>query len=490
VWRRVRARLPAGRRERIALGLLGLILLAGAGVRLWLLTAQRPALIGYPDSYSYVSSAMGPLFSDPLRQAGYPYFLGLVKTIDSNLSATIVAQHALGLASALLLYLAARRVGLSRWWSLLPAGVLALSGPQVMIEHAVLTEPLFVFLQSASVYAAVRAVGERDWAWALGAGLFAGATVTVRTLGLLLAGVVILWLALASTGAWRRRLVRATATLATTLLVAGAYVAYQESETGYTGLTPAGAWNLYGRVAPFADCERFTPPEGTRRLCERTPEEERPGPTAYIFGSDTPALKAFGGPFVATEDQNESVAAFARAAIVNQPLDWLDHVVTEDLVRYVASDRTVRETQGLSFDGLQMVLVSGPDKRATAELISTWYSTRGEHVNEGRLDAFFSYERATRVVGPLFVLLVLLGVAGLGLARGEPRRGAWLFAAVALVSIIGPVATLFYDARYAIPAFGPLAAAAAVGGWAVTQRAAGLRRRGATAPVQAPPGPR
>ena len=53
-----------------ALGAVGLILAAGAGVRLWLLMSQRPALIGYADSYAYVTSAIAPLFSDPLRPAG------------------------------------------------------------------------------------------------------------------------------------------------------------------------------------------------------------------------------------------------------------------------------------------------------------------------------------------------------------------------------------------------------------------------------------
>jgi hypothetical protein len=140
VWRRLTARLPDARRERLALGCLGLLLLAGALLRLWLMMSLRPALIGYADSYAYVTSAIGPLFSDPLRPAGYPYFLARVHSLNANLSATILLQHALGLASALLLYLAARRVGLSRWWSLLPAGVLALSGTQILIEHALLTE--------------------------------------------------------------------------------------------------------------------------------------------------------------------------------------------------------------------------------------------------------------------------------------------------------------------------------------------------------------
>jgi Dolichyl-phosphate-mannose-protein mannosyltransferase len=490
VLRRLADRLPAERRERAALGLLAVLLLAGAAARLWLMLSVRPALVGYADSYAYITAAIGPLFSDTLRPAGYPIFLRGAHALDANLSTTILLQHALGLGSALLLYLAARRVGLSRWWSLLPAAVLSLAGPQILIEHAPLTEAVFVFLQSAAAYAAVRAVGERDWAWALGTGLLAGATVTVRTLGLLLAGALVIWLVLASGGSWRRRLLRGGATAAAAAVVVVAYVVAQESETGYTGLTRAGGWNLYGRVAPFADCGRFTPPAGTRVLCEDTPEDERPGPNVYIFGGDTPAARAFGDPFRATEEENERVGDFARTALLGQPLDWLDHVITEDLVRYVASDHTARDGQGLSFDGLQDTLVTGFQAGQTSAAIVRWYSTSGQYLNQSRLDAFFSYERGTRVVGPLFVLLALLALSGVVLARGRPRAGAWLFTLLALVSILGPPATIFYDARYAIPAFGPLVAAAALGGAAISERLSASRDRPAATAAPARPGPR
>jgi hypothetical protein len=157
-------------------------------------------------------------------------------------------------------------------------------------------------------------------------------------------------------------------------------------------------------------------------------------------------------------------------------------VVTEDLVRYYASDHTVRAGQGPSFDGLQELVASGPQAGQTLEAIDDWSSGDGRHVARGSLDAFFAYERVTRVVGPLFAALVALALAGLVLARGVARRGAWLFALVAAVSILGPPVMLFYAARYAVPAFGPLAAAAAVGGWAVSER---LASRG-----RARPGPR
>lgn len=488
---RLSERLPAGRGQRLALAALVVILAIGAFVRLWLMLAVRPALVGYADSYPYIAAADGRLFGDPLRPAGYPLFLRVGHALNENLSFTTLVQHGLGLASALLLYLAARRLGVPRWWALLPAAVVSLGGSQVMIEHAPLTEALFVFLQSGALYATARAVGQRDWAWAIAAGALAGASVTVRALGLLLVAALAACLLLGPSPRWWRRLTRPAAALCAAATLIGAYVLAHDSETGYAGLTRGGSWSLYGRAAPFADCGRFDPPEGTRVLCESTPEEERPGPNAYIFGVDiSPAVQAFGTPFQASQEEHDRVGAFARAALVHQPLDWLDHALTEDLPRYVASEYRARALQGLSFDQLQEMLLTGFQGPQTLTLISQYYTTSGQFVHRGRFDAFRSYERATRVVGVLFVGLALLALTGLAFARGDLRRGGVAFTAAALVSILGPPLTLFYDARYAIPAFGPLAGAAAVGGAAVTERLRRTRsdraRAGAAPPGRAP----
>jgi hypothetical protein len=483
---RLTARLPEERGERIALGVLVAVLAAGAALRLWLMLSFRPALIGYADSFAYITMAKAEVFSDPMRPAGYSLFLRTLHELNPNLAFTILAQHGLGLASALLLYLAARRLEVPRWWSLLPAAVVALSGPQILIEHAPLTESVFVLLQSGALYCAARAAGERDWAWALGAGVLAGAGVTVRALGILLVVALALCLALLPSTGWRRRLARAAATLAAALVVVGAYVVAQERETGFTGITQAGSWNLYGRAAPFADCDRFDPPAGTRRLCEDKPEDRRPGPNQYIFDpARSPAIRAFGTPFEATQEESDRVAAFARAALVHQPFDWLDHALTEDLPRYVSSDRSMRHGAGLSFDGLQDNLISGFQAGETAAVITMYYSTAGEYRNDRRFDAFLDYERATRVTGVLFVILALVAIAGAFAARRDLQRGALLFGVVTLVSILGPPLTLFYDARYAIPAFGPLAAAAAVGGAALTRLVKLRRGRRSTPPAQA-----
>ncbi len=112
----------------------------------------------------------------------------------------------------------------------------------------------------------------------------------------------------------------------------------QRDGTGYTGLIRAGAWNLYGRVAPFADCGKFTPPAGTAVLCEDTLRSERPGSSEYLFAS-SPGTRAFGfpdygGPTLSSDADYAKIEAFSLAVILGQPSDYLA-AVARDCWRYV-----------------------------------------------------------------------------------------------------------------------------------------------------------
>ena len=479
--------MPESRRERVALGALAAMLALGAALRLALMLAQRPGFLGYTDSQAYLQAADTVLFGDALRPAGYPVFLRLVHVFDANLSFSTLVQHGLGLATGVLLYLTVRRVGVSRWWALLPVAIVSFSGPQLFLEHAVMSESLFGFLQAAALYCAIRALSGNAIAWTAAAGLLVGASACVRTLGLLLIPVFAIWAAAALPQAPRRRILLTAATTVAAVLPLGAYVIEQNRETGYTGMTRAGSWNLYGRVAPFADCERFDPPQGTRPLCEKLPEDQRPGPSVYIFdGAQSPAQRAFDDPFAATSENNARVGDFARAALLGQPLDWLDHVVTEDLPRYVVTDRNVRLGQGQGFDALVDNLVDGPNAPNAVGAAAGYFATSGQFSRPGLLDALRSYEAATRVNGPVFVLLFLLAIGGVFAASRLERAAAALLGAVTLVGLLGPPATLFYDARYAVPAFGPLAASAALGGY-VALRWSRRRSAGPDAGVIDPP---
>jgi hypothetical protein len=201
----LRARLTRARtaaRQPHAIVLL-LVCLAGLALRLYMREQWRPALIGFPDSSIYIEDAITGIFNDPLRVGGYSEFLRLMHGIHPSLSFAILVQHLLGLASGLLLFASVRRAGMSGWVALAPAAVLMLSGSEIFLEHAPLSEAVFIFLVDLGLYAIVRAWTR--WAWAIVAGLALGAATDVRSVGLLLVVAMLLAVLLTAPGPWRRR---------------------------------------------------------------------------------------------------------------------------------------------------------------------------------------------------------------------------------------------------------------------------------------------
>ncbi len=133
----------ARRPETIALAV---IILAGLALRIAFVIQWRPALIGFPDAAVYIEDARTGIFNDPLRVGGYSAFLVLLHAIRPHLAFVIEVQHVLGLASGLLLFGAVRRAGLKAWIALVPVAVVVLGGSELFVEHAPLTEALFIFL--------------------------------------------------------------------------------------------------------------------------------------------------------------------------------------------------------------------------------------------------------------------------------------------------------------------------------------------------------
>ena len=84
-------------------------------------------------------------------------FLRLLHAIAPHLILVVLVQHALGLLAAVLFFLAVRRCGGPRGLGLAPAAIIALGGDELFLEHAALSEALFIFLLSAMLYCAVRA---------------------------------------------------------------------------------------------------------------------------------------------------------------------------------------------------------------------------------------------------------------------------------------------------------------------------------------------
>jgi hypothetical protein len=472
-------RLRAVAHQPVLIALLA-IMVVGAALRFYFIWRWRPALTGFPDTSIYIEDALTGVFNDPLRVGGYSEFLRLMHGIHPHLSFAVFVQHMLGLASGLLLFGAVRRAGWSGWVALVPAAVVILGGSEIFIEHAPLTEALFIFLVDLALYALVRTWpdGVRGWRWAILAGLALGAAVDVRSVGLLLLPVVTLASLFAARGAWRARVVCLVLALLAAAVPIGWYLQAHEQSQGYGGFTGAGYMDLYARVAPFAECSKFHPPVGTGRLCIHVPRSRRPGHDVWEFTAVSPAVRAFGGPdeTVPKPGENAKLRAFAVAAILGEPLRYLEYV-GRDLVRIVdpsfpsspyGSQPPAGEGWGSTPQQLSDYYFSSYDAAGLAPILAAYYPGDGTiHKNIGFL---LDYERDTRIKGPLMALLLLLAFAAPCLASGPARRATVFFLLTAFVLLAGPVFVSEYDYRFTIPAFGPLAATAAIGAWGIVNR--------------------
>jgi hypothetical protein len=469
--------------RRPAIAALWCIVAVGVALRLFLVWRWRPAFLGFPDSTMYIRDAHFGIYTTPLRASGYGLFLRLLHAIRPHLSFAIAVQHLLGLWSGLLLFFAVRRTRAAEWAGLVPAAVVILGGSEILLEHAPLTETLFIFLIDLSLYSIVRWV-EDGLRWFVAAGLALGIATVVRPVALpvLVAALVIGFFGIG--GATRQRLLRLALTGVLAAIPIGWYLHDHQQATGIGGFASASNFDLYGRVAPFADCSKFHPSASLRRLCISVPVSQRPGPNYWEFTGSSPAVQVFGEPdeSAPAKNENSQLASFAKEAVLGQPFTYV-HYVARDLWRLVnpgaSSSPYPAVGNGGYGDGPQQLAdyYFNPQFNVIAmQLIAAYYP--GDGAVHHSVHTLLSYERITRIDGVIFVLLLLLALPAPFLATGRARYGAVLFLATALLLLVVPPAVAHYEYRFAIPGFGPLAAAAGVGAAEIAQRVQRRRSRG------------
>jgi hypothetical protein len=449
------------------------LLVAAAGVRLWLILSYRPAFLGLPDSSQYTAAALTNIFRDPQRPAGYPFFLRLVHHLSHKLTFVIALQHLSGIAAGLLYYKAVRRTGAPPWLGLLPAAVVFFGGTGLILEHSLLSDSLFAFLQAVAVYAAVRALYEPRIRWSLLAATAVGLSIWDRTTGIAIGVLLPVVLLCAAPGSFRQRLRCAGAAALIVAAMAGFYVGSQYYFTGFLGGQRQNAWELYGRVSTFVDCSAFKPPSGTRFLCPTQPLGHRESQGYYQFNPDSPAVKAYGAPYEAPPSANAVLERFSVAAIEHEPIAYAGAILG-GLGRYVFP----RPGEGLTPDEVLETITP-------AEITYKFQSTFESYFDEGlgyvgspaELHPLQEYQSFTSVQGPLMILLLIAAIIGPFFLAGRMRASAILFTLTAIAIITFSIAGNCYDARYAYPTFGPLAAGAALGGWGIYSRLAGTLRR-------------
>jgi hypothetical protein len=458
-----------GRHPDEKVALIGLVtLLAGAiAVRAWLMLDYGPAFLGFGDSHEYADAAATGVFTDLQKPAGYPIFLRAVHLFGDRLSFTIAVQHALGIAAGLLLYKAVRRTGAPPWLGLLPAAIVFFGAGGPLLEHSLLADSLFAFLEALAVYAAMRALGEPGVRWALLAGVATGACFWVKTVGVSNAIVIPPLLALTATGNLRHRLASAGTVAVAALVVIFAYPVVQGQVTGYWGYERQGAWNLYGRVATFVDCSSFTPPPGTRFLCPEEPLAHRQAESFYQYARASPAVRRFGGPAHAPPEADALLRRFSVAAIEHEPLAYFGAIL-HGLTFFVTGEAG----EGYTPTSLREALLDRKGVASVEPAIAGYFSRRDSgYVNRGSsTDALAAYDDHSQVQGGLLILLLAAATLGVPLLGARDRAAAALCTLTAVVSVTLAVAGNSYDARYSYPAVGPLAAGAALGAWGIFAR--------------------
>lgn len=430
---------------------------AGIALRVVFMFDYRPAFLGIPDAGSYIAAAHLGLFVNVYDPAGYPLLVRIAHTAYPHLSALILLQHAMGVATAALFYLAVRRVTGSMLLGLIPAVLILFDGFGLWVEHTPISEPLFDLLVGAALYLALRAAEGSRWLL-VGVGLLVAASGTVRPVGFILVPLIGGWIYWARDEAPRLRMLAVLAVAVPACLLAATYVLVQRAETGFTGVTQDSGRVLYARVAPFADCSKFTPPHGTAGLCERTPHSERGSPNQYLTGfpdgakqvsvagrSISPAWRLFGPP----PRGNSDLAAFGLTAIIHQPLDYLQ-AVANDFHYYWADDHQAFISAAARVD-------PGVDQTVTS-----YYKT-GAGVFSHGLGFLRWYGHSIEVTGLLMIALLVAPFTALVVSDPRARRAALLLAAVGWLLPLLSDALATVDPRYMLPAYGPLAAAGAIG---------------------------
>jgi hypothetical protein len=481
-----------GRRPR-ATSALALLFGAGVLIRVGAMATFWPAWYVNQDSIGYATAATGAdKFAEVGHPAGYPYFLAFLHAVADRLALVALAQHALGIATAALLYLAVRRLGGSRPVAAVPAAVALLGGDQLFFEHAILSEALFAFLVAAAVYAFARAsdgggasgpgggasdgdagppppTRRRRIAWLAVAGATLGLAVCVREVAIFLVPLMLGWTLWRGAGRLRMRALEVAFTAVAVLAPVALYIAVQHDQTGYTGLARTAGWSAYARTAQFADCTQFTPPRGTTGLCERRPSRDRPGPTYYHWLPASPAVRLFGFPPAG----DAALGRFGHAAMVHQPGAYLSAVAGDELRYFGLRLGVDRPDSGTGPNGL--TFGTGGHFRAAATAAFAPHYGDVDARTAPASNALRAYQQVVRVHPPLVALLLALSIAGLVLCTGRRRAAIVLFGGTAVVTMAVPPAVLVWSWRYGVPAQ-PLLVASAAFGFDELQRRVRARR--------------
>ncbi|MFI6484378.1 hypothetical protein ACIBH1_41110 [Nonomuraea sp. NPDC050663] len=408
-------------------------------VRAAVVLGYPPARLYWGDSFSYLDIALDLRPEPTLRPVGYPLLLRALSPLHS-VAAVAVVQHLIGVATGVLVYAVARRRS-APVWAANAATVPGLFGEGFLrLEHAILADTLFVFLVVAALSVLLwrTDLGHRA---ALAAGVLLAYATLVRTIGVLLIGVVVLVLLL------RRRGARPLLTLvAAAVLPLGCYAAWYGTHHGRFAVSGADGVMLWARTMTFADCAKIRPPADLAALCPNGTVTD--AASEYVWHPEAAVNLLPGGAFA----NNDRARAFALRAIAAQPLDYLWHVARDTSIAFhwTPEPHPDRTTPAFGFAHGRWDLPGVP----LVERLRRDYAPDIDAMRSVSpyADLLIAYQQAAHLRGPVLLAILVAGALRL--------RRTLLPWAAAMTLLVGPVAVLDFDHRYVLPAI-PVACLAA-----------------------------
>jgi hypothetical protein len=434
-----------------------IVLALAIALRVVVVLAFTPALI-HSDARTYLL-LVDDLEPHPSRPVGYVLLLlRPLALITHNVALVALAQHLLGIATAVVIYALMRRWGARSWVATLATLPLLLDSMQLILEHTVLSDVLFDLLVvcGVAVLAWQREITAR---WAVAAGLLLGTSATVRLVGEpLLVAAVLFCLFVGSR--WRSRVVAAVAVTVGFAVPVAAYATWYHQEHGVYALSEFTGKSLYLRSTTFVECDKLTIPDYQRVLCPTDPVGQRHDPTFYVFSPDAP-LNVLVTPPGVTED--EALREFAYAAMRAQPVDYLQTVARDFYLNF-----NVERVDEYDYNTAWKWEFKTFEEEFMTDMSRPVYQSHGGELESHQpwADFLVQYQKYGYLAGPLLLGCLVLGLAGAVFPGRNNRPGLrpriFLLLASGAGLMLVPDVTAEFVWRYQLPALALLPAAAAL----------------------------
>jgi hypothetical protein len=461
------------------------LLVLGAALRAVVFAAYHPALI-FPDSVRYLQYAhnftAGQWNVDALRQSGYSVLI-VPAVLLHGLWIVPLAQHLVGLATAVLVYAVLIRFGVRTWLAAVAAIPVLFDPLQLVLEQYVLADVWTVFLVVAALVILVwrREEGNawrrdkgseprlegpqktsqdrRGWLPAAACGLLLGLAVTFRDEVLIMIVPAVLYV-LVAVRPRRRLLTRLAALTGCFLIPVAGYLGWFDASHGQWNFTTFSGAFLYGRVADFASCQGLNLPAYEKPLCPTQSPALR-NADFYTWNPQSPQW-TFHPP--AGMSRDAVVRDFSLRVLRHQPLAYADAAARDFIYGFSPVRGAGPEQYSPAY--LQFHTYVRPDRQAYASIAALGY--QAPTLRPGLAAFLTDYGRWFYVPGPVFAAGLVLGLGGLVVSQARRRNkttrdAGLLFTAGAVLVLIPPAAFATFDWRYQLPQLSLIPVAAILG---------------------------